>query len=133
MLEEEKLARDVYKKMYERYGLKVFSNISQSEQKHMDQILCLLNDYAIDDPAQETIGVFQNSTLQTLYDNLTKQGNISLVEALKVGATIEDVDIYDLLDFTIQTENPAIISIFENLTSGSRNHMRTFTKQLNKN
>jgi hypothetical protein len=133
MREEEKLARDVYIKMYERYGLSVFNNISNSEQKHMDQVLCLLDYYHIDDPASETIGVFQNTVLQDLYDSLLDQGNISLTEALKVGATIEDVDIFDLIDFTLQTENQAIISIFENLTCGSRNHMRAFTKQLNNN
>lgn len=133
MREEEKLARDVYIKMYELHGLNVFNNISQSEQRHMNDVLCLLEFYEIDDPASDELGVFENSTLQDLYDALIIQGNTSLIEALKVAATIEDVDIYDLMEFTEDTSNPAIISIFDGLTCGSRNHMRSFISQLTNN
>ena len=45
MREEEKLARDVYNAFYDRYGLRVFSNIATSEQAHMDAVLTLLNRY----------------------------------------------------------------------------------------
>ncbi len=133
MREEEKLARDVYTKLYELYGLNVFHNISRSEQRHMDDILCLLEFYGIEDPASESQGIFENTTLQNLYDTLIIQGNISLTEALKVGATIEDVDIYDLMEFSEDTTNPAIISIFDGLTCSSRNHMRSFISQLTTN
>lgn len=133
MREEEKLARDVYINLYNLYGLNVFNNISKSEQMHMDNVLCLLEYYDIDDPASEIQGVYENATLQNLYDTLIIQGSISLTEALKVGATIEDVDIYDLMEFTEETTNSAIISIYDNLTCGSRNHMRAFIKQLSSN
>lgn len=133
MREEEKLARDVYIKLYELHGLNIFNNISQSEQKHMDNVLCLLEYYNITDPASEMLGVFENTSLQNLYDSLIAQGAISLTQALKVGATIEDVDIYDLMEFAEDTSNPAIISIFDNLTCGSRNHMRAFISQLTSN
>ncbi len=130
MREEEKLARDVYRKLYELYGVNIFNNISRSEQTHMDRILCLLEYYEIEDPASETSGVFENTSLQNLYDSLIIQGSISITEALKVAATIEDVDIYDLMEFIADTTNPAIISVFDNLTCGSRNHMRSFITQL---
>jgi hypothetical protein len=39
MREEEKLARDVYLAMHDEYGVRVFSNISGSEQKHMDALV----------------------------------------------------------------------------------------------
>jgi hypothetical protein len=42
MREEEKLARDVYKYLGERWNLRVFSNIANSEQTHMDQMAYLL-------------------------------------------------------------------------------------------
>lgn len=50
MREEEKLARDVYITMINKWGSKIFSNISTSEQTHMDAILMLLNKYNIPDP-----------------------------------------------------------------------------------
>ena len=61
MREEEKLARDVYTTFSAQYTLPVFKNIPQSEQRHMDFILCLLNQYNITDPASDEIGVFNNS------------------------------------------------------------------------
>ncbi len=48
--EEEKLARDVYLYSYDKYNTQIFSNISSSEQRHMDKILFLLTKYGLDDP-----------------------------------------------------------------------------------
>jgi hypothetical protein len=39
MREEEKLARDVYIAMFNKYGLRIFENISSSEQTHTDAIV----------------------------------------------------------------------------------------------
>lgn len=131
--EEEKLARDVYINFSVLYSLPVFNNISKSEQRHMDRVLCLLNHYNIEDPASEEIGIFSNPDLQELYNNLVEQGSESLIAALTVGATIEDVDIYDLEESLAQTENEAIITIFEHLKCGSSNHMRAFSRLLDNN
>lgn len=131
MREEEKLAKDVYDYLYAKYGLNIFKNISKSEQTHINQVICLLNQYNIPDPSSAQAGVFVNPALQELYNNLIIQGNISMTEALKVGATIEDVDIYDLMNYMNQTQNPAILKIYSNLTCGSRNHLRAFISNLN--
>ena len=37
------------------------------------------------------------------------------------------------MEFSEDTTNPAIISIFDGLTCGSRNHMRSFISQLTNN
>lgn len=97
MREEEKMARDVYIALGKKWNARVFDNISSAEQTHMDAILLLLNKYSIQDPVGNNgIGVFTNQKLQELYNQLVQQGNLSLVEAFKSGATIEDLDIYDL-------------------------------------
>ncbi len=130
MREEEKLARDVYDALYEKWGAQVFDNISNAEQTHMDAILSLLEAYNIPDPALPEPGEFSNSTLQDLYQTLVEKGSTSLVDALTVGATIEDLDIYDLEEFSTKTTNEAILATFSRLTCGSRNHMRAFVSQL---
>lgn len=130
MREEEKLARDVYQVMSGLYSQPIFKNIAKSEQKHMDQVLCLLQYYNIPDPASAEVGVFTNTDLQALYDALIAQGSVSLVEALKVGATIEDKDIFDLTEEMMLTANPAIINVFTNLACASGNHMRSFSALL---
>lgn len=130
MREEEKLARDVYNYFNTKYDFFVFKNIAQSEQTHIDRIVAIMDAQNIPDTASKENGVFINPELQKLYNQLIEQGNQSLTEALKVGATIEDVDIKDLMDFMDDTQNVAILSAFENLTCGSRNHMRAFVNQL---
>ena len=130
MREEEKLARDVYNSMYALYQIPVFKNIPKSEQHHMDQVLCLLNHYGIPDPASPEAGVFTNPVLQSLYDTLIAQGSVSLVDALEVGATIEDLDINDLEESMEQTLNPAIILTFERLACASGHHIRAFSAWL---
>jgi len=128
--EEEKLARDVYLYAYDVYGMDIFINISKSEQKHMDKILTLLNTYNIDDPALANRGEFTNQTLQGLYNQLTAQVDISLLEALKVGTTIEDLDIKDIIDFENRTDKADILNTYDKLKCGSRNHMRSYYQQL---
>jgi hypothetical protein len=92
MREEEKLAYDVYTALSKKWGLTVFNNISSSELTHTTAVLTLLNKYNIADPVgNNAVGIFGNSTLQALYNQLVVQGSISLTEAVKVGATIEDL------------------------------------------
>jgi hypothetical protein len=129
--EEEKLARDVYLYAYDKYGESTFLNISSSEQKHMDKVLKLLNKYDLPDPSQAERGKFNNQELQTLYNNLEIKVDSSVIEAFKVGATIEDLDISDIDDFIARAERKDILDMYDNLTCGSRNHMRAFTKELN--
>jgi hypothetical protein len=128
--EEEKLARDVYLYSYDKYQLMIFDNISQSEQRHMNSVLNLLNKYGIPDSASTEIGVFNNPNLQKLYNSLTKQADISSVEALKAGATIEDLDINDIDNFTANTTKPDLLNVYGNLNCGSKNHIRAFTRWL---
>lgn len=129
MREEEKLARDAYQYFYDLYELNVFQNIAASEQRHMDAVLDLLQYYNLEDPTLDAPGLFSNPDLQQLYDELIAQGDASLVAALAVGATIEDVDIRDLDNALASTDRERIINVYESLQCGSRNHLRAFTGQ----
>jgi hypothetical protein len=129
--EEEKLARDVYLHSYDKYQLQIFKNISNSEQSHMDAILGQLEKYNVSDPVGDNArGVFVNATLQDLYNQLTARSDTSLVEALKVGALIEDLDIFDIESIIKRASQSSIITVYNNLTCGSRNHLRSFTSEL---
>jgi hypothetical protein len=134
MLEEEKLARDVYNALYEKWGTNPFSNIGSSEQKHFDAVM---DDLAI--PFGITLpdtldqpGVFSNPELQKLYNELVEAGSVSLMEAYRVGMTIEDVDIYDLDNALQNMENAELRIVFANLLRASESHMSTFNYQLQK-
>jgi len=131
MREEEKLARDVYLTLYDQWGLPIFQNIASSEQKHTDSVKGLLDLYGITDPvANDSIGVFTDDNLQALYDQLVAQGSASLVDAFKVGAAIEEIDILDLQEGLSETDDPNIIMVYNNLLNGSYNHLRSFVSQI---
>lgn len=135
MREEEKLARDIYTALYNIYGTNIFTNIAASEQTHTDAVRSLIERYSLTDPMETDLpGVFINSELQIIYDTLVESGSISLLEALYVGARVEELDIFDLerLKETV-IDNDDIILIYDNLLKGSRNHLRSFDKQLTSN
>lgn len=125
--EEEKLARDVYTTLYNQWGVRVFDNISQSEQTHTDAVKALINKYGLTDPVtNDAKGIFVNKELQQLYDQLVASGSQSIENAYAVGATIEDLDLFDLAQNLNEVDNQDITFVYENLSKGSRNHLRAF-------
>ncbi|HDP77902.1 MAG TPA: DUF2202 domain-containing protein [Mesotoga infera] len=130
MREEEKLAHDVYTVLYEMWGLNVFSNIARSEQTHTEAVLSLIGDFDMVDPVGENeVGVFTDSTLQKLYDELIESGSKSLLDAVKVGLLIEEIDIKDLEDLLEGDIDSRTARVYENLLRGSENHLRAFLRQ----
>ncbi|QIA08055.1 DUF2202 domain-containing protein [Draconibacterium halophilum] len=132
MREEEKLARDAYLLLFSKYEHQVFNNISQSEQTHTDAILRLLNYYNLHDPFIDVIGEFKDPSLATLFDELMTLGDNNLDSALIVGALIEETDIEDIAILVKATDIQNIIQVYENLLSGSENHLRAFVHNLRK-
>ncbi len=130
MREEEKLARDVYYRLYEQWDLPIFSNIGSSEQTHTDAVKALIDKYGLEDPASSAAGTFSNAELQMLYDTLVAEGSTSLQAALEVGAAIEEIDILDLQNYLAETDNEDVRLVYENLMKGSRNHLRAFVTTL---
>jgi len=131
MREEEKLARDVYITLYNIYKVPVFNNISKSEQTHMNTVKTLIDRYQLEDPVTDDgIGKFSNPKFTELYNTLIEKGKKSVVDALTVGALIEDLDIKDLQEALKRTDKSDIKLVYENLTKGSKNHIRAFIGQL---
>lgn len=133
MREEEKVARDVYLYLNDKWNVRIFKNIAASEQTHMDAIKALLDTYTIPDPAAgKGIGEFTNPDLQKLYDDLIREGSISKVEALRVGVIIEETDIDDLTEGIATTRHNDIKTVYSNLLQGSLNHLDAFESTLAK-
>ena len=131
MVEEEKLAGDVYQALYERTGLRNFGNIVQSERQHQRAVQGLLQTYRLADPtAGKRAGEFTDPEFTRLYQQLVTQGARSNVDALKVGVLVEELDIADLNELTRQTQRADIKWVYANLNRGSRNHLRSFDMTL---
>ncbi len=131
--EEEKLARDVYKALYEKWGTNVFSNIAAAESTHMASMKTLLDAYHVTDPvATDTPGVFVNPELQKAYTDLVAQGSKSLTDAFNVGVTIENLDIEDLQALIATSSHADITQVAQSLLNASQNHLNAFNRQLSR-
>ncbi len=133
MREEEKLAHDVYARLNTLWGSQtpIFGNIAQSEATHTEAVRLLLVRYSLPDPAANLgEGLFVAPVLQQLYHDLTAQGSTSLINALRVGAAIEEIDILDLENALPTIDNQDIRQVYANLLKGSRNHLRAFVQAL---
>lgn len=128
MREEEKFAGDVYTTLFDIHGLMTFARISEAEQTHAEAMRLLLDRYDIADPAEGLgVGEFMNQELQGLYDYLVAVGETTLLDALYVGAEIEELDIADLTRLEQEIDaNEDIALVYANLKRGSRNHLRAF-------
>ena len=129
MVEEEKLARDVYSTLYTKTGLNQFKNINKAEQTHMDLLRGLLKTYAIKDPTiGKGVGQFTNASLAALYKKLIADGSVSLVAALNAGVAVEEKDIADV-KMILKTKLPVDVKyVMDRLISGSYNHLAAFTR-----
>jgi len=134
MAEEEKIARDVYLYLAETTGKRIFSKIAQSEQKHIDAVLELLQTYNVDEPStMDEAGVYLNDELQDFYNRLIKVGEASVRDAYAVGVIIEEKDIEDLEELLADANVPVDIEkAYSSLLRGSYNHLRAFKRQLDK-
>ena len=129
--EEEKLARDVYLTLHEKWGLPIFENIASSEQRHTDAVKDQLARFGLADPVEDdTVGAFTAEAFQDLFTDLVASGQPSEVAALMVGATIEDLDIHDIQVMRPHTDDAEVLAMYDSLECGSRNHMRSFMSQL---
>jgi hypothetical protein len=149
MRQEEKLARDVYLTLGTKYPeLAVFANIAASEQQHTDAMRDKLAQFEVPDPVtDDTVGVFTGAEFgpyfTATYLKLVAMGNTSPLNALYVGALIEELDMHDIVEcpvLIVETDNGigegecgmeytdvrALVQSFGKLLEGSTNHLRAF-------
>jgi hypothetical protein len=95
----------------------------------MDSILVLIDRYGLTSPVSASAGVFNNGDLQALYTELTNKGSVSLADALLVGGAIEEIDIRDLQADLADVTHTDINQVYNNLLSGSYNHLQAFSSE----
>jgi hypothetical protein len=130
MREEEKMARDVYAYLYAKYNLLVFGNITKSENAHMLAVLRLITAFKVTDNSNNNPGEFTNVHIKDLYNQLIEMGNLSVIDALKVGVLIEQTDIADLEKELLAVQNASIKTVYTNLMAGSNAHLKAFVWNL---
>ena len=129
MAEEEKLAHDLYVALGGQYDARQFDNIARAETKHLDAVRVLLDRYDLDDPTTDNpAGVFDDTTLQQLYDDLLSSGSASLAAAAAAGVAVETIDIADLTAAIEGTDAPDVVQVLSSLRDGSQRHLAAFER-----
>jgi hypothetical protein len=128
LIEEEKLARDVYTFLAGKVTTRKFSNIARSEQTHMNYIATLLTKYKQTNPTVgKAAGVFVNKEIQALYNALTVEGSAGLLEAYGVGVKVEEVDIASLKELLAKPMPVDVKAALDLLLAASYNHLEAFS------
>lgn len=156
MRAEEKLAHDVYLNLGVKFpDYAVFSNIVNSETKHVETMLNKIVQFGLTDPNindgpgefnADNYGEYFTKNYNALID--VDAAEIPLLQALKNGALIEELDMHDIIycpevivetvgDITDEygcgmeyTDAKALIRSYGNLLDGSENHLRAFVRTI---
>ena len=156
MREEEKLARDVYLTLGTMYPDSViFGNIDDSEQKHTNAVKAMIENYGYEDPnTNDNIGIYTGEDygwyFTEKYNLLVERASISELEAMYVGAFIEEIDMMDINQCPqvivetdngindvsecgkIYTDNADIQRLYSSLLDGSDSHLEGYVQNIEK-
>lgn len=132
LYEEDKLAHDFYVAMEKEWGHHAYTNIIKAEAQHMSMIKEEAERLGVDRISILEEGKFVNEDLQSLYDDFLVKGKVSLIEAFKTSAFIEETDINDLELKKAQTDVESLKELYGNLISASENHLTAFVKKIKK-
>jgi hypothetical protein len=128
LVEEEKMARDVYTYLSTKVTTRKFSNIARSEQTHMNYMTTLLAKYKVWNPTtNRKAGVFFNKEIQALYNSFIVEGAVGLVEAYGVGVKVEEHDIATIEKMLLDNMPVDMKAVLELLLAASYNHLEAFT------
>lgn len=134
MIEEEKLAGDVYRVFGGLYPtIKPFQNIPKSEATHFNALIGQANGIGLNvgDLTSLSAGHYLSTDLQSLYGSLVAYGSTSSFAALSVGKAIELKDIDDLnLAMSRIPATSSLYTVYGNLRNGSNNHLNAFNTWL---
>ncbi len=127
---EEKLAHDIYQQFYLQHNYTPFSHITAAEEYHMSRVAEVMVSYKLTVP-QLAPGVFDIVKFQTAYDEWLPKGLADGQEACMIAAYIEEMDILDLLHAINNiAEADDIEAMYQELMSGSENHLRAYNRFL---
>lgn len=134
MIEEEKLAGDVYRVFGGLYPtIKPFQNIPKSETMHFNALVGQANNIGlyVGDLTSLSAGHYLSTDLQSLYSSLVTYGSTSSFAALTVGKNVEIKDIDDLnMAMSRISDTSSLYSVYGNLRNGSNNHLNAFNNWL---
>lgn len=126
-----KLARDLYSELARRWGALALVHVGIAEEAHLDAIGALLEHDGLADPLPgRAVGESGDPQIRALHAQLAEMGLRSEMAAFQVGLLVEELGLRDLSAARSRTHQPEITAVYDDLMRSSRNHMRTFFRQM---
>jgi hypothetical protein len=82
--------------------------------------------FKIEDNSSNNPGEYVNADIKALYEKLKTMGDLSVIDALKVGVLVEQTDIADLQKQLSLVSNASIKTVYTNLSKASEAHLKSF-------
>ena len=126
--EEEKLARDVYLTLSEKWNVPVFKNIAQAEARHMSVMKMLVDRYGLEDPVKDdTVGTFTSPEFRQVVSGTC--GFRFRLAGRRIQGRREDrgTGYQGFAGFTGNVQSTDVRRVYQNLLRASENHLRAFS------
>ncbi len=132
LIENEKLLRDYFNVMYNKYNLSLFQNVAKSEQSHLNFLAVKFLRYDLKNPTEEKpAGEYVNPELQQTYDIMIAKGETNIYAALLAGSSKVKEDVEDIPLMIDQFEgNADIVLIFSNILIESQKNREVLEQEL---
>ena len=152
--EEEKLARDVYRVLRRQFPeIRSFAEMAAAGEHSQCKVLDLMRKYRVSVPrVNDNVGVFSWGSYGRYFTEkylvLTSQGSSSPLNALYVGAFMEELNIQDI-DLCPKvivdnsngigevsacgrnyTDNPDVLRVYDSLVAESRRHLQLLVRDI---
>ena len=131
MREEVQLAHDLYARWAEMYPVPVFSGIAESETMYVYEVQLIMERYGLqDERAGNATTGYSDPVIQSLYDSLAAQGDVSQTAAFASGLALEEREIAELDMAIASTTRADLMQVWTNLRQGSLNHRNAILQVL---
>jgi hypothetical protein len=131
--DNQKLSLFVYDSLFAIWGINPFGNIRYAEDQHVHFLDDVAENYAL---VLDENGISNNNPgfitqqAETIYQESISKGSLSVVDALKRGALLEEMSLLVLHEAKAVTIKSDLLHTFDILAMGSKNHLQAFNKRL---
>ncbi len=130
MYQEEKMSYDLLGEFYERWQLDIFNNLRSRDQKHVWCVDKVIIKYGYINDVKSEDGLYKDSRIQKLYNELSVKGCISDLSALEAAAIIKERSISELRE-RIQTQSdPYIVKVIFLMEQASQKQFRALVESI---
>ena len=126
LLQEEKLMRDVFENLFERYDINAFKKAADTADDHFKKLMKLLADHGVHIDILDTPGIYTSAIFEKLYTDAVEAGSKSLNEVLRVGRELESINILDLKHRDVYKAEKCVRDVLDSFIADADRRFKSF-------